>query len=295
LLIDNYQLSIINYQLSIINYQLSIINYQLSIAMTLIHPTAAIDSKAELHPTVHVGAYTVIGPHVKIGPDTQIVAHVVIEGPTEIGARNRIFSGAVIGMEPQDLKYSGAASWVIIGDDNLIREFVTINRATAEGECTVVGNGNLLMSYVHVAHNCAIENSVILSSYVGLAGHVHIESKAVIGGDAGFHQFVHVGQMAMVGGKSRVDRDVPPYMLVEGHQCRVRSLNQVGLKRAGISEADFLLLKKAFRLLYRSHQTYSEAIEKLDLLADNEYLHNLKRFLSASQSPGRRGVLPGKA
>lgn len=261
---------------------------------TLIHPTAVIHPGAELHPTVQVGPYAVIGNNVKVGPGTTIGAHVVIEGLTEIGARNHIFSGAVIGSEPQDRKYNGGLTWVKIGDDNQIREYATINRATGEGEATVIGNGNLLMAYVHVAHNCVIEDSVVISNNLAMAGHVHIESKATIGGAVGIHQFVHIGRLAMVGGMSRIDRDVPPYMLVEGNPSRVRSLNLVGLKRAGLTAAELGQLKKAFRTLYRSGHTLSQALEHLDLLPDSEELQHLRRFLQLSSMEGRRGLIPGR-
>ncbi|MFB2917853.1 MULTISPECIES: acyl-ACP--UDP-N-acetylglucosamine O-acyltransferase [Aerosakkonema] len=261
---------------------------------TLIHPTSVIHPHAELHPSVRVGAYAVIGEKVKVGAETVIGHHAVIEGPTEIGERNEIFPGAAIGLEPQDLKYDGSLSWVKIGDGNKIREYVTINRATNAGEATVIGNHNLLMAYVHVAHNCAIENSVVIANNVSLAGHVHIESKAVIGGVLGIHQFVRVGTLAMVGGMSRIDRDVPPYMLVEGNPSRVRSLNLVGIKRAGFTSAELGYLKKAFRILYRSGLTLDRSLEELDLLPENEQLQHLLSFLRLSLLPGRRGPMSGK-
>lgn len=261
---------------------------------TLIHPTAVIHPGAQLHPTVQVGAYAVIGESVKIGPETTVGAHAVIEGRTEIGARNQIFPGAAIGLEPQDLKYDGSVSFVKIGDDNIIREYVTINRATGLGEVTAIGNGNLLMAYVHVAHNCAIADRVVISNSVSLAGHVHIESRAVIGGVLGIHQFVHIGRMAMVGGMSRIDRDVPPYMLVEGNPSRVRSLNLVGIKRSGLTSTDANSLKQAFRLLYRSGLTLNQAIAQLEGLSDSEHVHHLSLFLKMSQMEGRRGPIPGK-
>ena len=261
---------------------------------TLIHSTAVIHPDAQLHPTVRVGPYAVIGERVKIGAETTIGAHVVLEGPTEIGARNQIFPGAAIGLETQDKKYEGALSWVKIGDDNRIREYVTINRATGAGEATTIGNGNLLMAYVHVAHNCTIEDSVVIANAVSLAGHVHIESQAVVGGLVGVHQFVHIGRLAMLGGMSRIDRDVPPYMLVEGNPSRVRSLNLVGLKRNNLQAPDLADLKQAFRILYRSGLRLSQALEKLHLLADNEHVQRLEQFLQLSQSEGRRGLIPGK-
>ncbi|MEQ9487179.1 acyl-ACP--UDP-N-acetylglucosamine O-acyltransferase [Coleofasciculus sp. F4-SAH-05] len=263
-------------------------------ATTLIHPTAVIHPGAQLHPTVQIGAYAVIGDNVKVGSQTKIGAHVVLEGPTEIGERNQIFPGAAIGLEPQDLKYDGAPSWVRIGDDNRIREYVTINRATRAGEATVIGDGNLLMAYVHVAHNCVLEDSVIIANGVALAGHVHIETKATIGGVLGIHQFVHIGRLAMVGGMSRIDRDVPPYILVEGNPARVRSLNLVGLKRMGINGETLGELKKAFQTLYRSNYTFNQALEQLHLISEHEQVQYLRLFLERSQLPGRRGSIPGR-
>ncbi len=265
---------------------------------TLIHPTAVIDPGAELHPTVQVGPYAVIGAKVKVGAETIVGAHVILDGRTEIGARNHIFPGAAIGLEPQDLKYDGSLSLVKIGDGNRIREYVTINRATRADEATIIGNDNLLMAYSHVAHNCVLEDQVIITNAVSLAGHVRIESQARIGGVLGIHQFVQIGRMAMVGGMSRIDRDVPPYMLVEGNPSRVRSLNQIGLKRAGVVDHDsgntFRVLKKAFRILYRSGLTLNQALEQLDLLPDSEPLQHLRQFLQLSQGEGRRGSIPGK-
>jgi len=263
----------------------------------VIHPTAVIHPGAELHPTVQVGPFAVIGECVRVGPETAIGAHVVLEGLTEIGARNQIFPGAAIGLEPQDRKYDGSNSQVKIGDGNRIREYVTINRATYAGEATIIGNGNLLMAYVHLGHNCVIEDQVVIANAVALGGHVHVESRATIGGMLGIHQFVRIGRLAMLGGMSRIDRDVPPYMLVEGNPARVRSPNIVGLRRAGITEAEdgqvWQTLKKAFRILYYSGLPLNQALEKLDLLPDNQHLHHLRQFLQLSQMEGRRGSIPG--
>lgn len=267
--------------------------------ITLIHPTAVIHPGANLHPRVKVGPYAVVGEKVTIGPETEIGAHVVIDGHTEIGARNQIFPGAVIGIEPQDLKYDGSLSLVKIGDNNRIREYVTVNRATRAGEATVIGDNNLLMAYVHVAHNCVIENQVIIANAVSLAGHVEIESNAVIGGVLGIHQFVRIGRFAMLGGMSRIDRDVPPYMVVEGNPCRVRGLNTVGLRRAGITEEVsgqlYRELKEAYRLLYRSDLPLQKAIATLESWPDNEHVSHLKNFLHQSlHQSGRRGPMAGR-
>lgn len=264
----------------------------------LIHPTAVIHPGATLHPTVKVGPYAVIGEKVTVGPDTDIGAHVVIDGHTEIGAGNQIFPGAVIGIEPQDLKYDGSISLVKIGNNNRIREYVTVNRATHAGEATVIGDDNLLMAYVHVAHNCVIGNQVIIANAVSLAGHVEIESNAVIGGVLGIHQFVHIGRFAMLGGMSRIDRDVPPYMVVEGNPCRVRGLNAVGLRRSGITDIDqgrlYRELKEAYRLLYRSNLPLREAIANLETWIDNEHIRHLRTFLTTSANEsGRRGPMVG--
>lgn len=261
---------------------------------TLIHPTAVIHPSADLHPTVQVGAYAVIGERVKIGSETVIGAHAVVQGPAVIGCRNQIFPSAAIGLEPQDKKYNGALSLVKIGDDNCIREFVTINRATQASESTAIGNGNLLMAYVHVAHNCVIEDHVVISNTVGLAGHVHIESRAVLGGMAGVHQFVRIGKMAMVGGMSRITQDVPPFMLVEGYRARVRSINAIGMKRGGLTEEDCRLLKKAFRVLYRSGNPLNQALDELHQFPENEYLQHFLNFIKESLMPGRRGPTPGQ-
>ncbi len=263
-----------------------------------IHPTAVVHPGANLDPTVSVGPGAVIGNQVAIGPATVVGAHAVIYGPAMIGARNQIYPGAAIGLEPQDLKYDGAPSGVRIGDDNCIREYVTINRATHATEETIIGNSNLLMAYTHIGHNCVISDQVVITNGVQLAGHVRVESQARIGGLVGVHQFVQVGRLAMVGGMARIDRDVPPFMLVEGNPSRVRSLNLVGLRRAGLSSSHagqvFLALKKAFRLLYRSNLHLSEALDQLGQLGEHEVLEHLQSFCRDSMLPGRRGLTPGR-
>jgi UDP-N-acetylglucosamine acyltransferase len=221
---------------------------------------------------------------------------VVIEGRVRMGQRNRVFPGACIGQEPQDLKYGGAPTEVVIGDDNTIRECVTINRATAEGEQTRIGSGNLLMAYCHIGHNCQLSDRIVIANGVAVAGHVVIGERAVIGGVLGIHQFVHVGMLAMVGGMSRIDRDVPPFMTVEGHPGRVRGLNRIGLRRSGMAERDggaqLRELQEIWTLLYRSDLVLAAALEQ----ARHRTLHppaaELCRFLEASIGPGRRGPLP---
>ena len=263
-----------------------------------IHDTATVHPHAQLHPTVEVGPGCVIGEHVRIGAGTKLYANVVVDGWTSIGADNAIFPGAAIGLEPQDLKYRGAPSRVEIGDRNCLRECVTVNRATGEGEVTRLGDDNMLMAYAHVAHNCEIGDRTIIANSVALAGHIHIESQARISGLVGVHQFTHIGRLAMVGGMARIDRDVPPYTMVEGNPGRIRGLNLVGLKRSGLhaSDPEFKQLKAAYRLLYRSDRKLVEALQELaDWSPKGEYLAELLRFLTGSvHDANRRGPLPSR-
>jgi UDP-N-acetylglucosamine acyltransferase len=259
----------------------------------LIHPTAIIDPGAELHSSVKVGPYAVIGDRVKIGADTSIGAHAVIEGPTEIGVGNQIFPGAAIGLDSQDLKYVGGEASLKIGNYNRIREYVTINRATGHGEFTVIGDHNLLMAYVHVAHNCVIEDQVKIANATSLAGDVYIESGAVISGVLGVHQFVRIGQLSMVGGMTRIQRDVPPYTIVEGNPARVRSLNLVGMKRAEFSSGELNALKEAYRTIYSSGLPLQQSITELDI--STKQVSHLQNFLRDSISLPRRGPIPGRA
>jgi UDP-N-acetylglucosamine acyltransferase len=267
--------------------------------MTRIHPTAVVHPGAELDPTVQVGPYAIIGENVTIGAGTTVGAHAVLEGPTIIGVGNQIFPGAAIGQDSQDLKYKGGETWVKIGDYNRIREYVTINRATGIGEATTIGNHNLLMAYVHVAHNCTIEDNVKIANATSLAGDVHVESEAVISGVLGVHQFVRIGRLSMIGGMTRIQRDVPPFTIVEGTPARVRSLNLVGLQRSGCSAEELAILKKAFRTIYYSHKTILQALEELDLLPAYERVQHLQRFLQLSidgkKDNKRRGPIPGKS
>ena len=261
-----------------------------------IHPNAVVDAKAELSAGVVIGPGAVIGPDVVIGANTWIGPNAVLEGRLTLGRDNKVFPGACLGLEPQDLKYRGADTEVVIGDGNTLRECVTINRATEDGERTVVGNNNLLMAYCHLGHNCELGNNIVMSNGIQVAGHVVIEDRAVVGGCLGIHQFVHIGGMAMVGGMTRVDRDVPPYCLVEGHPGRVRGLNKVGLRRSGLSArcdgAEFKQLQEIWTLLYRSDLVIAEGLKQArqqTLLPASEHLC---QFLEASIGPRRRGPLP---
>ena len=263
---------------------------------TQIHPTAVVDAKAELAPGVVIGPGAVVGPEVSIGPNSWIGPNVVLDGRLSLGRDNRVFPGACLGLEPQDLKYRGAPTEVVIGDGNTIRECVTINRATEEGERTVVGDRNLLMAYCHLGHNCELGNGIVMSNAIQVAGHVIIEDRAVIGGCLGIHQFVHVGSMAMVGGMTRVERDVPPYCLVEGHPGRVRGLSRVGLRRSGLADRDggeeFRQLQEIWSLVYRSDLVIAQALEQARGQELLPAAAQFCRFLEASTGQGRRGPMP---
>jgi UDP-N-acetylglucosamine acyltransferase len=263
---------------------------------TSVHPTALVDPRARLGGGVEVGPYAVIGAEVEIGEGCRIGPHVVIDGRVRMGRDNRIFPGACLGLEPQDLKYDGAPTEVVIGDANTIRECVTINRATHEGEQTRIGNGNLLMAYSHLGHNCQLGDRIVIANGVAVAGHVVIGDRAVIGGVLGIHQFVHIGSLAMVGGMSRIDRDCPPFMVVEGHPGRVRGLNRVGLRRSGLAErnegAELRQLQEIWQLIYRSDRVLAEALRQARAQTLLPAAAELCGFLEASIGPGRRGPLP---
>ncbi|MFT7667892.1 MAG: UDP-N-acetylglucosamine acyltransferase [Planctomycetota bacterium] len=257
---------------------------------TEIHKTAIVDPGAELGIDVNVGPYNYIGPNVRIGDGTRIGPQVVIDGVTSIGARNHIVGQASIGADPQDISYRGEPTQVEIGDGNMIREFVTINRGTLKGGAlTKVGDGCLLMACSHIAHDCLIEDKVILANNVMLAGHVHIGKGANISGAVGAHHFVTVGDYAYVGGMTRIERDVPPFMIIEGRRSRVRNVNSVGLQRAGFSESDIEHLRVAFRKIYRSKDPQLVALEALRAETDiPEIVQVLIKSLQLSEE-GRKG------
>ena len=224
--------------------------------------------------TANIHETAVVAPGAKIGP------HVVIHGWTQIGRDCRIFQGASIGEEPQDLKFKGEKSYTIIGDRTTIREGATIHRATGEGEETRVGNDCLLMALTHVAHNCVVGNHVIMSNLASLAGHAIVEDRAVIGGMAGVHQFVKIGRNAMVGGMSKLTQDVVPYTIVDGQPAKVVGLNAVGISRAGIKLDARRNIKKAYKLLYRSGLSLQQAIAVIEQEVDScEEVEHFLRFL----------------
>jgi UDP-N-acetylglucosamine acyltransferase len=246
-----------------------------------IHPTAVIAEGAEIHPDADIGPYCVIDADVRIGAGCRLVSHVVIGGRTRIGSCNRIFPFASIGHEPQDLKYKGELSELVIGDNNTIRENVTINPGTeGGGMITRIGNDNLLMAYAHVAHDCMVGNGAVLANAATLAGHVEVGDGAIIGGLSAIHQFIRIGQHTMVGGMSGVVKDVPPYCLTAGgYRPGLAGLNLIGLTRRGVNAESIRILKEVYRILFKGSGALEARLEEVrSIAADNSYAREMVEF-----------------
>jgi UDP-N-acetylglucosamine acyltransferase len=250
-----------------------------------IHPTAIIHPGAYLADTVTVGPYCCIGDDVHIGEGTTLHSHVTVYPGTRIGRKCAIWPGAVLGGDPQDHKYRGEKSLLVVGDHNIIRECVTLHRAVGEGVATRIGNDNMFMAYAHVGHNCEIGDGNTIASYVGMSGHVSVEDNTVVGGMVGIHQFCRIGKLAMLGGLSKVNQDVPPFMLSDGVPARVIDLNKIGLRRSGVPPASRTILRQAYKLIYRSDLNLAQAIERIeDELEMSEELEYLLTFMRGTRS-----------
>lgn len=255
---------------------------------TRVHPTAVVDSTARLGVDVEIGPYAIVGPGVEVGDGTVIAARAMLAQDTTIGARCRVGVGAVLGTDPQDLKYRGEPTQLAIGDETTIREYATLNRGTVATGRTSVGSRCYLMAYTHVAHDCTLEDWVMLANAVQLGGHVHLEAHASVGGSSAVHQFVRVGTYAFVGGGSRVVQDVPPYTRAAGNPMKLYGINAVGLERAGFDPDVRLALKRACRLLFNSRLSISQAMDRVR--ADSSQVPEVMRLLDfVAQS--HRGVL----
>jgi UDP-N-acetylglucosamine acyltransferase len=236
--------------------------------MARIHPTAIVAADAQLHDDVEVGAYCIVGPKVRIGAGTRLDSHVVIDGRTTIGTGNRLHPFCVIGGPPQDKKYAGEDTELVIGDGNTLREHCTFSLGTAQGRAlTHVGSHNLFMASVHVAHDCTVGDQTIFANNVSLAGHVSIGDHVILGGMVGVHQFCSVGAHAMAGGGTIVLRDIPPYVICNGNPATPHGINSEGLRRRGFDADTIHLLKRAYRVVYREGRTVSEAVAELGALA----------------------------
>ncbi|RMH15292.1 MAG: acyl-ACP--UDP-N-acetylglucosamine O-acyltransferase [Gemmatimonadetes bacterium] len=229
-----------------------------------IHETAIVHPDAELGEGVVVGPGAIVGPGVRIGAGTVLGPRVLVERDTVVGRDCHFFQGAVLGTDPQDLKYEGEETWLEVGDRTVVREYATLNRGTRASGRTVVGSDCLIMAYAHVAHDCELGNHVILSNAVNMGGHVLIEDWVVVGGVTAIHQFVRIGAHAFVGGGSRVPQDVPPYLRVAGNPCRLYGLNTVGLERRGVSPEVRRALKRTYRILFQSRLPLTRALERAE-------------------------------
>jgi len=249
----------------------------------VVHPEAKID------PSVKIGPFAVIGADVEIGPETEIGSHAVIEGPTRIGASNRIYSFASIGGDPQDKKYQGERTWLIIGDHNTIREYTTINRGTVQGGGkTVIGDDNWIMAYVHIAHDCLIGNHTIAANGSAFAGHVVIDDYVGIGAFAKVYQFCRIGCHAFIGFDSGVTQDVPPYITVSGTPAAPCGINSEGLRRRGFTASQLSVIKESYRLLYRRNLMLQEALNQITELTKEN--HELTPFIELIRS-SKRGIV----
>lgn len=254
-----------------------------------IHPTAVVEPGAELEAGVEIGPYALVGPHARLGPGVRVGSHAVIAGHTRLAAGCRVFPHAVIGQPPQDLKFRGERSFLVVGERTVIREFATLNVATNPEESTVVGADCLLMAYSHVAHNCTLGDHVILANSANLAGHVTIEEYVTVGGVTPVHQFVRIGCHAFIGGGSRIPQDVAPYTLVAGNPARLGGLNRVGLERRGFSAETLAALERAFRIMFRSRLNVPEALARAraEVPDGPEVRHFLDFFATSSRGVSR--------
>ena len=249
-----------------------------------IHPNAIVSPKAKLADSVSVGPFSVITDNVSIGADTKIGSHCVIEGNTTIGKNCEIFTGAVLGSRPQDLKFKGEKVFLEIGDNNIIREYCTLNPGTQESGKTVIGDSNLLMAYSHIAHDCKVGNGCVLANNSTLAGHVNIEDMAVIGGIVAIHQFVRIGALSIIGGCSKVVQDIPPYSTCDGHPARVYGLNLIGLRRKGVSGDAIKEIDRAFKIFFNSGLSVKHSLERVEKeLEKTEEIIYLVNFVKSSE------------
>jgi len=254
-----------------------------------IHPTALVDAGARIADDVTIGPYSIVGPDVSLGPGTYIGPHAVITGRTSIGARNRVFQFASVGEIPQDRKYGGEPTSTVLGDDNVVREFVSIHAGTAQDRATTtIGNGNLFLAYTHVAHDCVVGNGTTFSNNAQIAGHVTIGDFVVLGAYAGVHQFCHIGAHAMLAAGAIVLQDVPPYVTAAGYPAKPAGTNNEGLRRRGYSAEDIASVRRAYRTLYRAGLSLEQARETLAREAETRpVVAPLVTFLSQS----RRGIV----
>lgn len=239
--------------------------------MTEIHPYAIVNPKAEIGENVEIGPFCIIGPNVILGDNCTLFSNVIIDGNTTIGSGNRFFHSTVIGTIPQDLKYKGEPTRLIIGDNNTFREFTTVNLSATMDEPTRIGDNCFLMAYSHIAHNCQLGSNLIIANAVNLGGHVHIHDFVTIGGMTAIHQFVIIGKYAFIGGKSGLKKDVPPFTRGEGFPYQIIGLNSIGMQRKGFSDQQIAAIKKVYKVFYNSGLNTSQALQKVAEISELTY------------------------
>ena len=253
-----------------------------------IHPSAIVNPHAEIDERVFIGPFCIISEGVHIKKGTKLISHVIIEGNTEIGENCIVYPYTSIGLPPQDLKYKGEKTSVKIGNDNIIREYITIHRASVGGDgVTIIGNKNFLMAYVHIAHDCKIGSNIIMANAATLGGHVVVEDFAFIGGLVAIHQFTRIGAYAMVGGFSGVGQDILPYTIASGARAKLFGLNTIGLKRNNFSDSTINNLKKAYKILFKEKRTLNDAVKKIQ--EDLPYTDEIKHLIEFIQA-NKRGI-----
>lgn len=260
-------------------------------AASKIHPTAVIDNGARLGNDVAVGAYCLIGDAVEIGDGCVLHGHVTLEGPAIIGPENEFYPHCAIGGRSQDLKYTGEPTFLKIGSGNTFREFVTVNRGTAPGESTTVGNGGYFLAYSHIAHDCVVGDGVIFSNNGTLAGHVDVADNAILGGLSAIHQFCRIGRHALTGGCTKIVQDVPPFMIADGNPARIRGVNTVGLQRHDFPEVQIRALKEAYKTIYKGNLNVAEAISELKEGSSAEGADHPVNELIAFVESSQRGII----
>jgi len=249
----------------------------------MIHPTAIIEKGAEIADDAAIGPYCVIGGNVAVGAGTRLISHITVDGHTTLGSSCTIHPFVSLGGSPQDITYRGEETTCLVGDNNVIREYVTVNRGTKSSGTTRVGNNNFIMAYSHIAHDCVVGSNVIMPNCATLAGHVHVDDFATLGGLCAIHQYCRVGKYAFVSGLTGVPKDVPPFVMAAGSRATLYGLNVVGLERRGFSREEIATLKKAYRILFRSSLSLQASLEQIEEELDGERVRELVTFIRASE------------
>lgn len=257
-----------------------------------IHPTAIVDSNAQLGKNVTIGAYAFIGPHVQLGDNCVVEHHATIDGYTTLGSDNVIYPYSFIGAKTHDLKHKGGICYLKIGNGNVFREYTSVHTATNDGDATLIGDRNYILAFSHIGHDCCLGNDIIISAQVAMGGHVHVDDYANIGGNSSIHQFCRIGTFAMLGGHSFLKKDIPPFMIAFGVPATAKSYNRIGILRKGFSEEERIYIKQLFKQFYEANLNRTQAIETIQKLPLQKPFANIRKiFLDFVQQPSSRGLL----